>query len=375
MIALANPISKLACQAQRIAVYGKARQPVVKLGLIVTLYFRDGHTPAVRQRVDECFQRFFQEFRLQLKWQLHNRVSKISAAVFNRTRQKILHSDPTERHWWLIASGDGAHCPADYRMAVMQVGEGQNAQECSCLKLVLPWAFLAEPQGVQRYERWLYYLAEQVQAEHGYGGLACILPYESDPYTPHEYQHAQYYRALLVDTQPQLDTLQMKAHIKSVSWQTILGARFVKRLGGNDALRRRLSHYPEVTFTRYSAGLVVRCGKLPDLAARSDGAVPVAYLAVNAAIKSLRIAEPGSLHNCSWWGAVFDKISTRRWYARFDLQPPKRLRAGEQCSQAGFWFSSARINTRRHFEKGEIMPSFEHLPEALTHWFWADAMD
>ncbi|MCY1552754.1 hypothetical protein D9M68_891710 [compost metagenome] len=50
------------------------------------------------------------------------------------------------------------------------------------------------------YRHRLTYLCNQVQAEHGYGGLSSVLPYDYDSYMTTEYQLAQQYSGLEVDT-------------------------------------------------------------------------------------------------------------------------------------------------------------------------------
>jgi hypothetical protein len=47
----------------------------------------------------------------------------------------------------------------------------------------------------------------------------------------------------------------------------------------------------------------------------------------------------------------------------------ERVMAGAQCPQSGFYFTPARQDSRRHFVKGEIMPSFEGAYGA-TIWQW-----
>lgn len=370
-----NAMSKLALQAQQIAHTNREGRPVVRLGLIVTLFYRNGHTLESKQRIEECFVRFFEEFRPHLRGQFFKRARSFSPAGFTRCRKQVLASGPEETFQWSIDSAATVNEAADYRISVMNTPQCQNDSDCSCLKLVLPWAYLAEPDGLRRYEDWLRYLCNQSRAEHGYGGLACTLPMQMDAWTPYEYHYAQLFRGLMVDTQPQFSTLRLFDHIKGVSWQTVLGHSFIKRLGGSDLLRSQLSDREDVTFRTYDGGLILRVGTYPDLAPKKDGPPPESYSRVNRTIRPVRIVETGSLHCYSPDGAVFSKESSARWYARFDQRAPGRLKAGQPCSHSGFWFSSARVNSRQLFEKGELMPEFSHLIPSATHWFWAGEVD
>lgn len=46
-----------------------------------------------------------------------------------------------------------------------------------------------------------------------------------------------------------------------------------------------------------------------------------------------------------------------------------RVEAGMPCPQAGFYFSPAKENSRRHFKKGELMPNFD-TRYGLVIWQW-----
>jgi hypothetical protein len=48
-----------------------------------------------------------------------------------------------------------------------------------------------------------------------------------------------------------------------------------------------------------------------------------------------------------------------------------RIVAGEPCSKTGYWFTPAQANSRRHFQQGEIMPSFSDSKWGDTIWYWS----
>lgn len=43
---------------------------------------------------------------------------------------------------------------------------------------------------------------------------------------------------------------------------------------------------------------------------------------------------------------------------------------GEPCPQAGWWFTPAKVGSRRHFEAGEVMPVIEDSDYGATLWQW-----
>ncbi|RMT80236.1 DUF3396 domain-containing protein [Pseudomonas viridiflava] len=364
-----TPLTKLSRQAERIAVDSGLGTPVVRLGLITTLYFRKGHTQDLKQRVEACFVRFYDAFKPVLKWQLYKRMRRLTSSGFAACRRQVLQSSPDDQFVWSIASATQAEV-ADYSLFVMNTSEGQADNDLSCLKMVLPWSYLTEPDGLQNYEAWIRYLSNEVQAEHGFGGLACILPCDGHQYLPWEYRLAQQYVGLMVDPGPHIESLRLLDRIKGVGWYTVLGESFVRRLGSSDRLRAQLSGHSDIVFHAYSAGLMIRAGRLPELGDPGRPA-PASYMAVNKVIKPVRLQDTGNLHPYLVPGLGFNEHTTAQWFSRFDEKSPQPVDAGRACPRAGYWFSNARARSRRFFNESEIMPAFEHIKDKKTQWFWA----
>lgn len=45
--------------------------------------------------------------------------------------------------------------------------------------------------------------------------------------------------------------------------------------------------------------------------------------------------------------------------------------AGSQCPEAGWWFTPARQNSRRHFRQGDVFPVIEGSAYGATFWQWS----
>lgn len=351
--------------------------PVVKLGLIATLYFKEGYTAENKQKVVECFKSFYEEFGSQLKLQVYRRDKKLTPANFQKSMEQILATGSNEQYYWSLSSSTSVKDAPDYCLSSLNSFEIHGDKVSSYLKLVMPWSLLSEPGGPERYREWLIYLCNQVKAEHGYGGLSSVLPYDYHSYMPTEYQLAQQYSGLEVDSMAHISTLELIEHIKGVNWFTVLGNTFVERLGGEDVIRHRLSGRGDVHIQPYDYGLIIRAGEYPELGAREDGP-PAAYVAVNKVLRSVRIANPDQLHSYSPYGDCFDMESTARWYARFDQDDaaslqPSRIEAGQPCTRTGYWFSPAQASSQRHFKQGEIMPAFDDSNWGATLWYWSSA--
>lgn len=372
-----NALEKLTKHAPDLAFELPDGTPVVKLGLIATLYFREGYTAERKRRVVECFERFYEEFRPQLKWQAGERFHKLTQARYEKQRDFITQSGPNEQYEWHISSANNEKEARDYSLQSMNSFEVHGDKKRSYIKLVFPWSLLLESDGLARYQQWLTYLCNQVEAEHGYGGLSSILPYDYDSYMPTEYQLAQQYSGLEVDTFAYSLGRELLDHIKGINWFTVLGNTFVERLGGENVIHQQLSGRGDVEILPYDHGVIIRAGEYPELCAKDDR-LPAAYVAVNKAVRSVRIPNPDQLHSYSPYGDCFDMESTARWYARFDqensvAQTPTRTESGHPCPRAGYWFSPARNNSKRYFKQGEIMPAFDESSWGATLWYWSSA--
>lgn len=372
-----NALEKLTERAPDLAFELPDGTPVVKLGLIATLYFKDGYTLDTKRKIDECFSKFYEEFQQHLKCQVFRRHKKLTSATFAKTRKQVLETGPNDQFSWFLGSASHSAEADAYSLSMMNSFEIHGDKERSYLKLVVPWSFLSEHYGVERYQEWLLYLCNQIKAEHGYGGLSSILPYDYDSYMPIEYQLAQKYSGLEVDTFAYASTLELIEYIKGINWFTVLGNTFVERLGGADAISHALSGHGDVDIQPYDHGLIIRAGMYPELGTAEEGP-PAAYVAVNKVVRPVRIPNPDQLHSYSPYGDCFDMESTARWYARFDQEDrppaaPARIEAGQPCSHAGYWFSPAQANSRRYFEQGEVMPAFTDSNWGATLWYWASA--
>ncbi|MFJ5237734.1 type VI immunity family protein [Pseudomonas neuropathica] len=294
---------------------------VVRLGLIVTLYFKDGYTLQCKQAVMQCFARFKEEFGQHLKGQFDHRYKKLTDASFDKKTSKILKTAPNEQYEWHISSAATANEAGEYSLSASNSFEVHGDKKRSFLKMTLPWSILKEPDGATRYRDWIGYLADQVKAEHGYGGLSSILPFDFDSYMPMEFQLAQRYTGLEVDSLVTNFKRELLDHIKGINWYTVIGNRFTERLGGIDAISQSFSGRNDVEILKYQYGLVIRSGELPDLGP-IDEPLPAVYVAVNRVFKPLRIPTPSQLHTYSQHENCFEEESTIRWYTRFDQTDP-----------------------------------------------------
>ncbi|MBX8488038.1 type VI immunity family protein [Pseudomonas cichorii] len=370
-----NILKKLEQQAPDLAFELPDGKPVVRLGLIFTVYFKQGYTSETKGKLLECFRRFYDEHQKKLKCLVYGRHKKLTAASFEKAQQAILASGGNEEFSLFLGSAPNDTEAAEYSLSALNSFEVHGDKLRSYIKLVMPWNVLLESDGLSRFQEWATYLCDQVNAEHGYGGLSSILPYDYHSYIPTEYQLAQQYSGLEVDSMPHASSIELLEAVKGVNWFTVLGTYFVNRLGGEAVLRQAFSGRGDIEILTYSNGLIVKAGEYPQLGRLEDGPPP-SYVAVNKIIKQIRIQHPDQLHPYSPYGNAFEEESTSRWYARFDQdddqsKTPARLEAGQPCTVAGYWFTPAQANSRRHFQQGEIMPRISDSTWGDTIWYWS----
>jgi len=75
----------------------------------------------------------------------------------------------------------------------------------------------------------------------------------------------------------------------------------------------------------------------------------------------LGIEDDSSLHKYLYYPK--DLVAWARQNGHLNVAPHSseranqlRCEAGQPCPRTGFWFTPARVNSRRHFQQGEVMP-------------------
>ncbi|QXH45347.1 DUF3396 domain-containing protein [Pseudomonas xanthosomatis] len=346
--------------------------PVVRLGVVVTLYFRNGYVPAVKESIAACFRKFSEEFGGVLRGIMYKRYKKYTPQAMGLALGEI--TSGSNRFELAVNSAGSVYEASTYDLTVLNTRESNGDHVRSYMKMTVPWSMLDTPGGVERFQTWVQYLSEQVDAEHGYGGLSTLLPYDFDKYMPVEYELSQKYPGLEVDTLAMAHSLRLIGSIKGVNWFTIVSRTLLERLGGLDSVRRKLSSQGGIHCLEYGGGLIVRAGALPELGSATE--MPKSYVAVNRVLKPLRASDPDTLQSYSEYGNGYDEERSLRWYERFDeeeptAQSPKTIAAGETCTDTGYWFSPAQKNARRFFNAGEVMPEFKGSPWGATFWYWS----
>ncbi|WP_347116554.1 DUF3396 domain-containing protein [Leclercia sp. S52] len=367
----------------------KDGSPAVNLGLIITVFFKNGHTPDVRRKMVECVDRYYDELKPYLKKTLPvKKWTRITENNYAKQRQAILDSTPEEIFDWVLSSASESYLAPDYEILIMGKRIFHNENNRSVIKLIFPLSLLKEPDGKERYESWLLWLCNTFDVESGYAGLSFILPYAFERMFPYEYALAQRFSGVMVDSIGTLEGGAAVIGLKGACWYTILGTPWLEKLGGEDAVARRLVKTPEISLLSYNNGVIMKAGELPPSVGemKTEGLPPL-LVKINQIIKPVRYDEPRSLHfYSSYENHQFNKESTMKWYRRFDdtsalldseepetsSEPVRITRwTDETAPHAGQW--AAIVNGTTEYiqtREGEKMPAFEdkHGKKHRARW-------
>ena len=367
----------------------KDGSPAVNLGLIITVFFKNGHTPEVRRKMVECVDRYYGEFKPYLRKTLPvKKWTRITENNYARQRQAILDSTPEEIFDWVLSSASESYLAPDYGILIMGKRIFHNENNRSVIKLVFPLSLLKEPDGKERYESWLLWLCDTFEVESGYAGLSFVLPYAFERMFPYEYALAQRFSGVMVDSLGTLEGGEAVEGLKGACWYTILGTPWLEKLGGEDALSRRLVKTPEISLLSYNSGVILKAGELPPgLGEMRTEGLPPLLVKVNQIIRPVRYDGHKGLHFYSEYeNHQFDEESSMKWFARFDdasalldseepatsSEPVRITRwTDETAPHAGQW--AAIVNGTTEYiqtREGQKMPAFEdkHGKKHRARW-------
>ncbi len=368
----------------------KDGRPAVKLGLIITMFFKDGHLPEVRKKMVECVDRFYAEHKQHLKKTVVNkRWTSITENNYNKKKQGILESSHEEIFSWALNSATEAFLAPDYAILIMGMRVYHNENDRSVIKLTLPFSLLKGKDGLSRFQGWLVWLCNTFSVESGYAGLSFALPYDRENMFPYEYNLAQRFSGVMVDSLGTLEGGEAVEGLKGPCWYNIIGTPWLNKLGGVDNIRRRLINSPEMSVLPYNNGIILKTGELPPaLGEVNTEGFPPELVKVNQIIRPVRQDGHKGLHfYCGYDALVFDEQSSMKWFARFDsasdllseqeeTPSPEDTRitcnTGEPAPHAGHWATIKNGLLRDiHVSEGQRMPPFKDRKEQAFNVTWS----
>ncbi|AWK41360.1 DUF3396 domain-containing protein [Photorhabdus laumondii subsp. laumondii] len=344
---------------------------VSRLGISITLFFKQGYTQEKKQRILACYRRFREEFGTHLRFHSHELegLKKYSPENIAKVEEAILNQKKNQPSSWVVSDAKNIYEAPRYLMRYLDSDEDDGDDDSSYLSLTLPWDYLKEQDGMARFMAWLDFLCEQLEPDSGDCGYSLALPRDYHDYFPLEYQLAQRYPSLQVNSTVHTAVLQYEHSIRGINWITLLSKRFVNRLGGEFWIRQVLRPYRDVVITSYRDGLIIQAGQYPDLTPL-PGSVPESYFAINQLIRPIRVI-PREGHSLHFYGeGHFNSTSTLAWYARYDRGPlhVTPLRGDHPALVSGIWQTESLPGKQYFFAQGAMAFDVEGAEPGTTAW-------
>jgi hypothetical protein len=311
---------------------------VTKLVLRATLYFRDGHTPLIRQALKACFNNYFAALGKELRWGWDPQPEggkptpwQFDERLVDITREAFENVKADDGMVLGFMSSLNPHYVGDYGIKCLTSPDWEHniGRDTSYLSFWVACDAFQNGQwdgGAFPLHDFLLTCCNRLNATQGYAGFALALPHEYARWEPYELELAQRYYGLEIDNPIDiLGMIQNWRGIKSVNWYTVLGGHYVEKLGGERAIRSNLTDSSFRFYELSGGGLVIRAGDGPEMGPIAYGAPPL-YVEVNDVVRPVRTAEVRSMGMGSNAGELrFNRHLTDLWLRRFDgpdIWPP-----------------------------------------------------
>lgn len=301
----------------------KDGSPAVNLGLIITVFFKDGHTLEVRRKMAECADRFYTEFKTHLKKTQVKKWHRITEKNYQQKRMELINLTEEQIFCWHLTGAKELYLAPDYDLFMMNQRISNNETDRTVIKLTFPLSFIKEPGGLDCYQQWILWLCNTFCVENGYAGLSFALPVgflESHDIFPWEYAKAKRFPGIMVDSYAHFEGDYAACEIKSACWYTILGRPWIDKLGGEHYLQQKIAKEPDIKLLPYNSGIILKAGTLPPhLGEVNSEELPTLLVKINWIIKSIRKNKVRSLHlYAPKKYSQFDEETSMVWFARFD---------------------------------------------------------
>ncbi|MGY2293276.1 DUF3396 domain-containing protein [Pseudomonas sp. SDO528_S397] len=291
-----------------------------------TLYFKDAHTPLVREALCQCFDHFkrLAEPNLTWLWREEPPQGKPLTAYSDAKplREMMEAMDEDDDLSFSYTSGQQSNDAGAWLFDLFgQRGwEAKMGDDLSVLEFSVPLIY--QEQNPVAFLKLFFDAARRLAAQQGYAGHAfnlCVT--KRDDNEPTEAFMAARMPGLDVGTAALLANIPefKPTKIKTVSWLTVLDQARLDLVGGLDALRAQLpaSHF---AFYEYGNGIIIQAGAYPSLGGDAEDPKPAAYVVLNQALKSIRYDTVGSLHGGSHDGELrLVGWSADQWLKRLDV--------------------------------------------------------
>ena len=285
------------------------------IGLLMTLYFENGHTLEQREAIMQCHDEYWQIAGTHLHWARHPQ----SGLPTDLTQVSL----PLLREWVLQISKDedleimyhGGINKNDANFHSFKVfGRCKGRKKLSYLSATLPLSWFKQPFRDQFIDL-AHRFCNLLHPYHGYAGLAVISPiayWAAREVELSVYPIARRFPGLEVDY-PISHVRHLENGIKGVNWLTILADNWLEKLGGKSHLQIQLGK--DFIFYDYPGGVIIQAGTHPQVGDVNRQNIPEHYRKLSRLLKPIRVDYPDVLHGDP---RGFNQERTQEWFNRFD---------------------------------------------------------
>ncbi|QXQ04150.1 DUF3396 domain-containing protein [Stenotrophomonas indicatrix] len=270
--------------------------------LRLTLYFKDAHTAATRERLCLCFDAFRELAGDALSWLWREKPPR------GMPKQRVKNSQPLrdmigtmsedDHLSFCYTSGANAEDAGAWQFLVYgkRGWQSRMGDDMSVLELSAPTGHFSGEKC--QFIEFAIKCAHWLRAAHGHAGYALNL-------SPVRRERNEPIEAVLAQRLPGLDAgnaalLANRAELKhlkfkTVSWLTLLDDARLAAAGGFDQLRSALSE-PYFRLQGYGSGVLIQAGARPLAYADAEDPRPPEYVLLDHQLRGLRPASVGNLH-------------------------------------------------------------------------------
>lgn len=289
-----------------------------------TLFFKDAHTPEVRDAICTCFEEYETIARKHLTWLWREEPPsgppKIAYSKAKPMRDMLKNMRENDLVSFAYVSGKQPYDAGDWEFQVSGIRGWQakmKGADLSVLRFSLPLLYVEENPAA--FQTMFVSSARRLKAVHGYGGHGLVLSLvRSDDNEPFEAYLSGQFSGFDVGNPIRVSGA-ARTGIKTVSWLTAANYDMIEKVGGLVTIRSEL---PRDWFALYDygAGLVVQAGPTPE-AAPADLPKPARLVLPNMLFKPVRMPQIGSIHRNSAVGEPrLTEWSAEQWLKRFDVE-------------------------------------------------------
>ena len=288
-----------------------------------TLFFKDAHSPAIREALCECFDEYALLAGSKLTWLYRedppDGLGKQPYPKAKPMRNMMAGLDEDHFVSFHYISGEQPADAGDWEFQV-QGQPGWRAKMgtwgLSALRFSLPLLYVEDHPTA--FQAMFVNFARRLKAAHGYGGYSLILSAIRDKENqPFEAYLAEKLNGFDVGSTVSAAAAAQKG-IKTVSWLTALSYEMIEKIGSISTIRSEL---PMSWFALYDygAGLVIQAGPKPEAAPVDSDPKPARLVLPNMLFEPLRTRE-ARIHIASSHGEPrIVGWAAEQWLKRFDI--------------------------------------------------------